>query len=106
MISIITSLPCLSLSLLHRRLSFKRDLGCKGFKWYLDNVFPQKFVLDDPEHAAAHGRVRNAETALCLDTMQADEKGKDTFRLGAYPCHDYQVCKKRGCIFYLDYSHT
>ena len=37
---------------------------------YLDNVFPQKFVLDDPDHVFGYGRVRNPESSMCFDIMQ------------------------------------
>ncbi len=69
------------------RLRFKEERGCHDFQWYLDNIFPEKFVLDDPSHAFAYGRVRNPTSNLCLDTLQNDEK--DSYVLGAYPCHDY-----------------
>lgn len=70
-----------------KRLEFKKQKQCKPFKWYLDNIFPQKFILDDPDHSFAYGRVRNPNNNHCLDTLQNDEK--DTYDLGIYPCHDY-----------------
>lgn len=72
---------------LDNRSALKERLQCKPFKWYLDNVFPQKFVLDDPDHAFGFGRVRNPESSMCLDTMQNDEK--ESYELGAYPCHGF-----------------
>ena len=70
-----------------KRLQFKKDRQCKSFKWYLENIFPQKFILDDPDHAFAYGRVKNPKTNVCFDTLQNDEK--DSYELGVYPCHNY-----------------
>ncbi len=70
-----------------KRKALKERLQCKPFKWYLDNVFPQKFILDDPDHVFAYGRVRNPDTSTCFDTLQNDEK--DSYNLGIYPCHNF-----------------
>lgn len=70
-----------------KRKDFKAKMHCKPFKWYLDNIFPQKFILDDPDHVFAYGRVRNPQNSVCFDTMQNDEK--DSYELGVYPCHDF-----------------
>ena len=37
------------------RKDLRRKLKCKSFKWYLDNVLPDKFILT--QHSKAYGRV-------------------------------------------------
>lgn len=69
------------------RLNFKVAKGCKPFKWYLDHVYPQKFVLDSPDHVFAYGRVKNEHSGMCVDTLQNDDT--DTYDLGVYTCHQY-----------------
>lgn len=40
--------------LTHRK-QLRQKLRCKSFKWYLDNVYPEKFIPD--ENVQAHGQV-------------------------------------------------
>lgn len=37
------------------RKTLRKKLGCKSFKWYLDNVYPELFI---PGEAVASGEVR------------------------------------------------
>ncbi|XP_043224989.1 polypeptide N-acetylgalactosaminyltransferase 1-like [Amphibalanus amphitrite] len=69
------------------RLEFRRRMKCKPFKWYLDNVLPQKFIPD--ENVQAYGRVASNKTTprLCLDMLQRNEDSP--YNLGVYVCHNY-----------------
>ena len=71
------------------RSRFKSELQCKPFKWFLDNVYPDKFILDDPSHVFAFGRLKNTATNTCLDNLQNDDK--DSYELGQYACHSFMA---------------
>ncbi|TKR75870.1 hypothetical protein L596_017104 [Steinernema carpocapsae] len=68
---------------LSERRAIRERLQCKSFKWYLDNVIPEKFVPD--EDVKAYGLVRNGGGELCLDSLQRLEN-KGTVVLGVYNC--------------------
>ncbi|VDM59152.1 unnamed protein product [Angiostrongylus costaricensis] len=69
---------------LTERKQLRKRLKCRSFKWYLDNVIPQKFVPD--ENVYAYGHVRT-ERSLCLDTLQRLEN-KGTVILGVFACQE------------------
>ncbi|XP_021369939.1 probable N-acetylgalactosaminyltransferase 9 [Mizuhopecten yessoensis] len=66
------------------RKALREKLKCKNFKWYLDNVYPEKFIPDENVHA--WGMVRNPSSNLCLDTLGKDEKM--TFDVGLFSCQN------------------
>lgn len=69
---------------LSERKKLRETLKCKSFKWFLDNVYPEKFIPD--ENVQAYGMVRNPASNLCLDTMGKDEKS--SFNIGIFPCQN------------------
>lgn len=69
---------------LTHRHQLRQKLRCKSFRWYLENVYPEKFVPD--EGVKGYGQVRN-NYDMCLDDLQlADDK---VGPLGLYQCHPY-----------------
>merc|ERR1712048_916261 len=68
-------------------MKFKKEMQCKPFSWFLEHVYPEKFILDDPSQVFAFGRLRNPAYSSCLDNLQNDDK--DSYDLGQYPCHNF-----------------
>ncbi|PSN43304.1 putative polypeptide N-acetylgalactosaminyltransferase 9 [Blattella germanica] len=67
------------------RKELRRNLGCKSFRWYLDNVYPELFI---PGEAVASGEVRNLGLGgkTCLDSPA--RKADLHKPAGLYPCHN------------------
>ncbi|XP_021925068.1 putative polypeptide N-acetylgalactosaminyltransferase 9 isoform X1 [Zootermopsis nevadensis] len=82
------------------RRELREKLGCKSFKWYLDNIYPELFI---PGEAVAYGEVRNLglEGKTCLDSPA--RKADLHKAAGLYPCHNqggnqYWMMSKAGEI--------
>ncbi|KAJ4431036.1 putative polypeptide N-acetylgalactosaminyltransferase 9 [Periplaneta americana] len=67
------------------RKELRKKLGCKSFKWYLDNIYPELFI---PGEAVASGEVRNLGLGgkTCLDSPA--RKADLHKPAGLYPCHN------------------
>ena len=90
---------------------FLKDLQCKPFSWFLKNIYPEKFILDDPKHVFAYGRLKNPTSNTCLDNLQVSvcfnfcstdlfdlvlilpfqNDDKDSYDLGQYACHNFMA---------------
>lgn len=65
------------------RKRFRERNNCRSFKWYLDNVYPHKYLME--EHSQGYGIIKNGETNTCLDTYGKSED--HTSDLGIFQCH-------------------
>lgn len=82
------------------RKELRQKLGCKSFKWYLDNIYPELFI---PGEAVAHGEIKNFGFGgrTCLDSPARKKDLKKP--VGLYPCHrqggnQYWMLSKEGEI--------
>ncbi|XP_065337647.1 polypeptide N-acetylgalactosaminyltransferase 1 isoform X1 [Cloeon dipterum] len=68
------------------RRKFREKMKCKSFKWFLDNVYPSKYIPD--EDVIAYGRVRNEASTpnFCFDNLNHDSDSN--YNLGIYGCHN------------------
>ena len=57
---------------LSERHAIKDRLGCKSFRWFLETVYPHKFIMD--EQSIAWGRLRagSGNNKVCIDHLQRD----------------------------------
>jgi len=72
------------------RFAIIERLQCKSFRWFLETVYPHKYIMD--EQAIAWGRIRNTvkDKFVCFDHLQKDMAAKySPYSLGQYPCHPY-----------------
>ncbi|CAH1638095.1 unnamed protein product [Spodoptera littoralis] len=66
------------------RIALRKEMNCKSFKWYLDNIYPQ---LEVPDKNIASGEILSiGSPGICLDAyiISRDRYG-DTVKL--LPCH-------------------
>lgn len=67
------------------RKAIREELKCHDFKWFLDNIYPEKFVLDENCYSTGWLKsIRNGNTQMCLDTLGAKEENH--YILGMFYC--------------------
>jgi len=72
------------------RHAIKDRLQCKSFKWFLENVYPHKFIMDEQSIAWGRLRAKDGSNTICIDHLQRDMAHKLTaYDLGEYPCHPF-----------------
>ena len=56
------------------RVELRNKLQCHNFKWFLDNVIPHKFIMD--EQSLYYGRLKTlGYDNICVDHLQVILRG-------------------------------
>ncbi|KAL4222282.1 polypeptide N-acetylgalactosaminyltransferase [Mactra antiquata] len=66
------------------RLALRKNLHCKSFKWYLQNVYPEVFL---PGKAKASGEIRSSARPLCIDGERRYFTDSE-YKLKFHSCHN------------------
>lgn len=92
------------------RVKLRKDLQCKSFQWYIDNVYPS---LDIPDNLA-EGQVNNLAlpNTTCLDAKVSEHDSQGVIQ--TYPCHNmggnqffeytkkFEIRKGQHCLEYTE----
>uniref|UniRef100_A0A0N4ZUV8 Polypeptide N-acetylgalactosaminyltransferase n=1 Tax=Parastrongyloides trichosuri TaxID=131310 RepID=A0A0N4ZUV8_PARTI len=63
------------------RVKLRKDLQCKSFKWYLENIYPEAPI---PYDFISLGSIKNIGSNLCVDTKGHKKSGNP----GMIACHN------------------
>lgn len=75
---------------LSARKAIKERLQCKSFAWFLKEVYPQKYIMDEQCDAWGRLKASHKDKKVCIDHLQRDAAASLTsYTLGEYPCHPY-----------------
>jgi polypeptide N-acetylgalactosaminyltransferase len=66
------------------RLELRRNLQCKSFKWYLENIYPDLYVPDNIGEGMIRNKVHDYHN--CLDVALNHDMSPSNVLI--YPCHN------------------
>jgi polypeptide N-acetylgalactosaminyltransferase len=69
-----------------QRVALRKELKCKSFKWYLENIYPTLFVLNDAMTRGEIGVKTRNQVKKCLDAKDVDFV-EDKTDVVLNPCH-------------------
>lgn len=75
----------------HRRM-LREKLKCKSFDWYMQNVYPEKFI--PMKNVRAYGRVASKSGHnICLDDLSQNKD--ESYNLGVYTCYRPEITQSQ-----------